>query len=221
MIKHLLRGFGIGVIFTAVVLALINKPKQITDEEIIKKAQCLGMVTAEEMDSKLKSERLDVIKEMEEKAAAEPVAETATTEKKEEPVTEPAEEPSDDQAEEPVEDQTEETSDEQIEEPADEQVEEPSDEQVEEPSDETVEEPTEEVSDQSSSDDEETYTLTIRRGMSSEKVSDALFNAGVVDSAKDLNSYLVKSGKSSFINVGVFEIPYDADYAEIADIITD
>ena len=50
--------------------------------------------------------------------------------------------------------------------------------------------------------------------------SAALEAAGVIGSAADFNSYLVRNGKSSVINVGVFDIPYDSDYDVIADIIT-
>ena len=60
MNKHLLRGFGIGCIFAAVVLFFINRPKQITDEEIMAKAKSLGMITNEELVERLKEERLDV-----------------------------------------------------------------------------------------------------------------------------------------------------------------
>ena len=196
MNKYLLRGFGVGCVFAAVLLFLINKPKPVTDDEIISKAKSLGMVTSEELEEKLKEERLNAIKESlnrdSEDSKEQPVAET-----------EPEKEP-------------EETPEEPVEEPAEEPVEEI------EPAKETPEEPAEDDDDHDDVDNpfDVFYKLTISRGMSSEKVSAALEAAGVIGSAADFNSYLVRNGKSSVINVGVFDIPYDSDYDVIADIIT-
>jgi hypothetical protein len=237
MNKYLLRGFGVGCVFAAVLLFLINKPKPVTDDEIISKAKSLGMVTSEELEEKLKEERLNAIKESlnrdsedskEQPAAeAEPVTETEP-DKENEPEKEPGETP-----EEPVE-SVEEPAEEPVEEiePAEEPAKEPANEPVKEPVEdpepvkETPEEPAEEpAEDDDDHDDVDNpfdvyYKLTISRGMSSEKVSATLEAAGVIGSAADFNSYLVRNGKSSVINVGVFDIPYDSDYDVIADIIT-
>ncbi|MBR6395615.1 MAG: hypothetical protein IKS09_01460 [Lachnospiraceae bacterium] len=232
MNKYLLRGFGVGCVFAAVLLFFINKPKTVTDDEIISKAKSLGMVTSEELEEKLKEERLNAIKESlnrdsedskeqpvaeaEPVTETEPVAETEPEETPEEPV-EPVEEP----AEEPVEEI--EPAEEPANEPAEKPVEEPAEEPAEEiePAKETPEEPAEDDDhDDVDNPFDVYYKLTISRGMSSEKVSAALEAAGVIGSAADFNSYLVRNGKSSVINVGVFDIPYDSDYDVIADIIT-
>ena len=228
MNKYLLRGFGVVFVFAAVLLFLINKPKPVTDDEIISKAKNLGMVTSEELEEKLKEERLNAIKESLNRdsedskeqpvAEAEPVAETEPEETPEEPV-EPVEEPAEELVEEiePAEEPVEEI------EPAKEPVEEPAEEPAEEiePAKETPEEPAEDDDhDDVDNPFDVYYKLTISRGMSSEKVSAALEAAGVIGSAADFNSYLVRNGKSSVINVGVFDIPYDSDYDVIADIIT-
>ena len=237
MNKYLLRGFGVVFVFAAVLLFLINKPKPVTDDEIISKAKNLGMVTSEELEEKLKEERLNAIKESLNRdsedskeqpvAEAEPVAETEPEETPEEPV-EPVEEPAEElveeiePAEEPVEEI--EPAKEPVEEPVEKPVEEPVEEPAEEiePAKETPEEPAEDDDDHDAVDNpfDVYYKLTISRGMSSEKVSAALEAAGVIGSAADFNSYLVRNGKSSVINVGVFDIPYDSDYDVIADIIT-
>ncbi|MCR4778256.1 MAG: hypothetical protein K5858_05380 [Lachnospiraceae bacterium] len=230
MNKYLLRGFGVGCVFAAVLLFLINKPKPVTDDEIISKAKSLGMVTSEELEEKLKEERLNAIKESLNRDSedskeqpveeAEPVTETEP-DKENEPEKEPGEtpeEPVEEPAEEPVEEI--EPAEEPAKEPANEPVEEPVEDP--EPAKETPEEPAEEDDDHDDVDNpfDVYYKLTISRGMSSEKVSAALEAAGVIGSAADFNSYLVRNGKSSVINVGVFDIPYDSDYDVIADIIT-
>ena len=206
MNKYLLRGFGIGCVFAAVILFLINKPKPMTDHEIMSKAMSLGMVTKEELDEKLKEERLNAIKE------------SLSRDSEEINEDEPAEEPS----EVPVEETPEEPAEETPEEPVEETPEEPAEEIPEEPVEETPEEPAKEDDDHNEVDNpfDVYYKLTISRGMSSEKVSAALEAAGVIGSAADFNSYLVRNGKSSVINVGVFNIPYDSDYDVIAEIIT-
>ena len=232
MNKHLLRGFGIGVLFATIVLFFINKPKPITDEEIVNKAKALGMITNEELTERLSEERLAAIRDSlnaentEDKAEPEPspapVDIPVTDETDYEPVTvdtpvedlDPEEEDHDHEDEEPtesVDDKAEDTTEEPSKD-AEGPVEGPVEEEPE-PVEEPIEEPVEE---------EPSYvTLRITRGMSSEKVSSALFAAGLIESASDFNSYLVRNGKASIINVGEYKISYDADYEEIARLITE
>lgn len=59
--KYYLRGFGVGLLFTTILFALIRKPESVTEDQLRKEAEKLGMVTAEEAEQK----RLDAIRETE------------------------------------------------------------------------------------------------------------------------------------------------------------
>jgi len=59
-LKYYMRGMGVGIILTALILAISNKPKELTDEEIIQRASKLGMVMKE--DSSNLDKLIDVIK---------------------------------------------------------------------------------------------------------------------------------------------------------------
>ena len=64
------------------------------------------------------------------------------------------------------------------------------------------------------------YVITISRGMSSEKVAEALRVAGAIEDARDFNTFLIRNGHSERIRVGTFTIPAGSSYEQIADIIS-
>ena len=68
--------------------------------------------------------------------------------------------------------------------------------------------------------DNQTVTFDIWRGMSSERVSAELEQAGLVDSANDFNKYLYQMGYERILRVGTYEIEKGASYEEIARMIT-
>lgn len=63
-------------------------------------------------------------------------------------------------------------------------------------------------------------TFTITKGMTSDSVSDLLYKAGLVDSAKKFNDYIIREGKSTVIRTGKYTVKKGATYDEIIDIIT-
>lgn len=65
----------------------------------------------------------------------------------------------------------------------------------------------------------ETVTIVIVRGDSSYTVSRRLEEAGLVESAREYDSYLVDNGYSKTIRTGTYRIPRGATWKEIADII--
>ena len=67
--------------------------------------------------------------------------------------------------------------------------------------------------------DAETVTIVIVRGDSSYTVSRRLEEAGLVESAREYDSYLVDNGYSKTIRTGTYRIPLGATWKEIADII--
>lgn len=88
--KYFLRGLGAGIIFTAIIMLaayMTNGSYKMSDEDIIKKAEALGMVTTEEnpIVSNTGSENAT-----DEPATDEPKTEAPTTDK---PSTEDTEEP--------------------------------------------------------------------------------------------------------------------------------
>lgn len=66
----------------------------------------------------------------------------------------------------------------------------------------------------------EPKTVTIPGGLSSDGVALVLYNAGVIDNASSFNRYLIDQGKDRIIRSGTKVIPAGATYAEIAAIIT-
>lgn len=62
--------------------------------------------------------------------------------------------------------------------------------------------------------------LTISSGMSSERVSAELEQAGIVESADEFNKYLYQMGYERILRVGTYEIEAGTSYEEIARIIT-
>lgn len=52
-LKYYMRGLGIGIILTTLIFTFINNEKKLSDEEIIRKAKALGMVTEDERNANL------------------------------------------------------------------------------------------------------------------------------------------------------------------------
>ena len=65
----------------------------------------------------------------------------------------------------------------------------------------------------------ETVTIVIVRGDSSYTVSRRLEEAGLVEDAREYDSYLVANGYSKTIRTGTHKIPMGATWKEIAEII--
>ena len=63
-------------------------------------------------------------------------------------------------------------------------------------------------------------TITVRSGDSSESVSKKLYQAGVVGSESEFNSFLVSKHYDRILQNGTYDIPENASYEEIAKIIT-
>ncbi len=66
----------------------------------------------------------------------------------------------------------------------------------------------------------ETVTITIESGMVSQSVARYLYQKNVIGSIKDFNQYMSEHGVTQKLRAGEFEIPIDASYEEIVEIIT-
>ena len=63
-------------------------------------------------------------------------------------------------------------------------------------------------------------SVTIEAGMWSDEISKKFKDLGLVDDAETFDDFLCDNGYASMIKVGVYEVPTNATYTEIANIIT-
>ena len=199
-LKYYLRGLGIGILITTVILSLAGiGRKNMTDEEVVKRAKELGMV-----ESTLLSDLPDQTKAEEvrptEPETSEP--ETSEPETSEPETSEPEASPEPETSEPEVSPEPEETAS----------------------TPETPAAPEETpVSPEDGNPDTpagETVTLVIGRGESSTTVSKNLKKAGIVEDAAAFDRFLCNNGYDKKIITGTYEIPYGASEEEIAKIIT-
>ena len=230
-LRMYLRGLGLGMIVTALVLSfgVKSENKTMTDAEVRARAKELGMVEeSEKLKDAVSKEAVNG-----EEAAAE-VTDSANEDEPAEEVTEPNEVKADgtDKSEEPVEVKKPEATkddagkpEEVIEEPIKESSQE---EKVEDDKDAAEidnkkEEIKEAARDEKKSEDDKSkmpYSLKIERGYSSDRVAGILEDAGVIDNAAAFDRYLCSNGYDKRISVGSYQIPAGADYSTVAKLIT-
>lgn len=205
-LKYYLRGLGIGILITTVILSLAGiGRKNMTDEEVVKRAKELGMV-----ESTLLSDLPDQTK-AEEVRPTEP--ETSEPEISLQPETSEQEISAEPETSEP------ETSEPETSEP---EVSPEPEESASTPETPAAPEETP-VSPKDGNPDTpagETVTLVIGRGESSTTVSKNLKKAGIVEDAAAFDRFLCNNGYDKKIITGTYEIPYGASEEEIAKIIT-
>ena len=201
-LKYYLRGLGIGIVVTALLMGVTMKDNgAMTDEQIKARAMELGMV---------EQRTLADIRDNLSEPTAEPVAEAT-----EQPVA--TEEPQAEVTEAPVTGPTQEAT--ATEAPGTEPTQEP--ESTETPGAEPTQEPvTTESPQQSQPEPGTVVTIEIERGESSEAVSRRLADEGLIEDADEFNRYLRKNKLTKVIYVGTFEIEMGTDMEEIARIIT-
>ncbi len=216
--KYYLRGLGLGIVVTAVIMGIaLSGPREMTDEEIIQRAKELGMeedtyladmgadeeqTQGEQNIEDIDPEELPAVKQEPESKPAQPEEDLEPAEEEE---LEPAEEelPS---AVKPVVIELPETES---------ATEEPS-------SEETPEENTNEMTrqDDTPSSSVKMETVTVVSGDGSYTVARKLKEAGVVMSAETFDTYLCEKGYDKKLRTGTFHIPADASDEQIARIIT-
>lgn len=226
-----LRGLGLGMIVTALVLSfgVKSENKTMTDAEVRARAKELGMVEeSEKLKDAVSKEAVNG-----EEAAAE-VTDSANEDEPAEEVTEPNEVKADgtDKSEEPAEVKKPEAAKDDAGKPeavTEEPVKESSpEEKVEDDKDAAEidnkkEETKEAVRDEKKSEDDKSkksYSLKIERGYSSDRVAGILEDAGVIDNAAAFDRYLCSNGYDKKISVGSYQIPAGADYSTVAKLIT-
>lgn len=201
--KYYLRGLGIGIVVTAIIMGIATSGKrEMTDEEVIARAKELGMVEntvlAEKTEEEAETEAVVDI------ANAEDTTEKSAIEETKKPET----------SAEQKENTTEETK-----------KTETSAEQKENTTEETKK-PETSTERKTAADKKEDITsaavktITVSSGDGSYTVAKKLAEAGVVTSAENFDTYLCQNGYDKKLRTGTFSIPADASDEQIARIVT-
>ena len=196
-LKYYLRGLGIGIVVTVIIMSFTKKPEELTDAQIKIRATQLGMVEKsvladiqKENDFSQETVDEDIVENV-------PEADTEVVKDNTQDTAENAEETLSDAEEEN--EITEETI-----------------------ADTEEAEPTEETGTESIQEEEvvESYIIiSVQKGNGSEVVSQRVFEAGLVNSAAEYNRYLIANGYDRVLRVGNHEIPAGASEEEIAKIL--
>lgn len=222
-LKYFLRGLGIGIVVTTIILAIShNAGRRMSDSEVIERAKELGMAytTAAQENST-------------ESAADTTEPETDTTE----PVTTGQESPTDTEAGSTAETESSEASTTVqetttgIRETTTQQETTTQETTATRAAQESTTETTHEASateaetTQAENESTETeastvitYTLTIASGMSSNTVCDILKKNGIIADSGDFDRFLVSNGYADRIRVGSFEVNSGMSYDELAAV---
>jgi hypothetical protein len=230
-LKYYLRGLGIGIILTTLILTISRVNHKMSDQEIINKAMELGMVMKEDPKGNL----YDVLGEESSDTKGDEPTQAPDSDKT--PAITPSVTPAEasgDSAGTQVTGTPEENSTEATDPAAGETSDTQTDEQTQDitqPSDTTqiTDEQGTEAADNGTSTDSaatdtaagtEEITFTIEKGMSSGKVSALLESKGLIEEAGDFNNYIIQEDKSGVIRVGTFTVTKGASYQEILKAIT-
>ena len=213
-LRYYLRGLGIGRAVTALILTAVNMKNnrgERTDAQIRERAAQLGMVDANSYsltdaveDSQTKTEeKTEEVKQEEKSEPAEEKKEETKPEETKPEETEETEEVKPEETEEVKPEETEEVKPEETKETKPEETK-PEEPQETEPEETKQEQPREGQA-----------TITINSGSSSETACMLLKNAGLIDSADDLNRYMIQHGYDRTIHPGTFTLPYGLSFEEI------
>ena len=200
-LKYYLRGLGIGIVVTALIMhfALGGEKETMTDEEIKARAAQLGMVESTLLSELAQNNDASV-------SGNEAASQNAVPEAEAEVVQEPEVEPEVEAEPETV--------------PEAEVAPESETGPEEEPEVEDEPESNQEIDDETPSVATEGTYITVYGGDGSDTVARRLAEAGVVSSAAEYDAYLCANGYDVRICTGEHFIPAGATYEEIADILT-
>ena len=193
-LKYYLRGMGIGIIVTTVILMIVfalHKNETLTDDQIRERAAALGMVMPDALDD---SEKLSDPVENAGNGTALDEEASASDQKDAADVQTPEAKPQNNGKD---------TS------------------QNVGKSDQTDQTDQADKSDKNNVETIEQVELSIVGGEYSDDVCKKLKRAGVIDDADDFNKYLSEGGYDSLIQPGTYIIPKDADYNTIVKMITE
>ncbi|NLL79779.1 MAG: hypothetical protein GX234_08330 [Clostridiales bacterium] len=197
-LKYYLRGLGIGIVVTALVLGLSGKKESLTDEEIKERAAGLGMIENTVL-SEMEVESMEEENTKEAENEAEPESEAVEPEMESESSleTEPEsalETENDTLTESSVEDQG-------------------------MPDEKGIPEEQTEETETESEMIRETVNIIVQSGDTSWPVAKRVHAAGLVSDAAAFDDFMCDNGYSRYLRAGSYEIPVGADEKEIAEIL--
>lgn len=196
-LKYYLRGLGIGIIVTTIILAISfsTRDVEMSDEEVIARARQLGMVMQEETEQNQAQETQT--SESEHNMADVPETEQITA------------------------DGTEISAEQLLEQVTESNTESATEEMPTENAQATTEEmPVEDNKAASAGVKKEgTYRLLIKKGDVCRVVCEELAAAGVVSDAEQFRKYLFEIGYASMMSVGEYDIPYGLTSEEVAAVL--
>lgn len=216
-LKIYLRGLGIGIVVTTLILGIsYGGKKEMSDAEVIARAKKLGMVEAEVESGRLSEgagakEKETVMSDIEELSSEEISSEEIPSNSLSSNEGTSDEEESELSEEETLQQESELSEKETLQqesESAAEAVKQSDDTGIAEPIDSGIE------------TSEQTVEVTIVSGDDSAAASRRIYEAGLVESATDLDKYLCSNGYSKKVVSGTYKIPVGADNETIAKIIT-
>ena len=207
-LKYLLRGIGIGFFTAGLVAFLVTLGSgKMSDEEILKRAEELGYVSAEQNSSEIvkltdQTPINSTKEEQSEKSISEEIIPGGVN-TSEETTSEDTSSEDAKKAEEEAKKKEEESK--KAEEEAKKKEEEEAKKKAEEEAKKKEQTPT-----------GETVTITVKSGQFSESVAKACESAGLVTSATEFDNFLCKNGYANRISVGDHVIAKGASFEEIA-----
>ena len=213
--KYYLRGLGLGIVVTAVIMGMaLSGQKNMTDEEVIARAKTLGMV--ENTENMLLSDTTEQsgAEETEKIEEAEKTEETEKTEKTEQITAGSAAQ------EEVTEESDEEESNEEESNEEESVMEENFQTDVSEEDNTAEEDSADAEAVTEATDNQQEVTITIVSGDSSYSVAKKLADAGIVLTAESYDAYLCANGYDKKLRTGTFAIPKTASDEQIARIVT-
>lgn len=217
-LKYYLRGLGVGIVVTAVIMgiALGGKKQELSNEEIKERAKELGMVEEGTVLADAAANlQAELNKENENDKEPEAVP-TKSPEPTAEPTPEATQKPTPSASIEPSATPSPIKTSEPSAEPTTEKTSEPSQAPASEPAVVPTEKPAQTNGGEQNAG---TVTIQINSGDGSLTVSRKLEQAGLVASATDFDLYLCQNGYDKRLNVGTFEVPVNADQEQIARIL--
>ncbi|MBQ9989702.1 MAG: hypothetical protein IJP31_01980 [Lachnospiraceae bacterium] len=229
-LKHYLRGLGIGILITAVILAITGKTEKMTDAEIKIRAAQLGMV-----EEKVLSDLASGTEASEESNnpmdGSEALSETE--QESSEVVNESIEEDTEEEGASSVPESEEESSKATLSEAGSEEaaVSDEAESSAEEVAEASKPEPTVTTVVSSNSgtnnreaegivtQEDEYIIFTIESGEPSSSITQKLYAAGLIDSTEEYDNYLISQGYSRKLRSGTHRIPVGASDEQIAKIL--
>lgn len=199
-LRYYLRGLGIGILVTAVILGIAGKDtEELTDAQIRERAMELGMVDSNSLVLAELQKGDEQLAEATEQSQPQPTEdESAETEQTETSETESEPSESEDETQTAETESSEKTENETV----------------------GMEAVETEPQPENETQNTEVVSITIKAGASSYTVAKDLAEAGLVADARAYDTYLCDNGYSQSIHVGTYEITFGATDEEIAKIIT-